>query len=133
MQVSKLIHAPIEVVWEVLIDTRQWPIWGPSVKAVSCSQRYITAGLQGQLKTVVGLWTNFEITDFEPQRYWHWKVAGIPATGHRLEKRGESSCELIFEMPFVALPYALICRQAANRIAKLAEQAADRPQERTEP
>lgn len=121
MQVTKTINASTEGVWEILIDTSLWPVWGPSVQAVDCSQRYISAGVKGRLKTALGLWADFEITAYEPLRYWGWKVAGIPATGHRLRRLAGETCELIFEMPFVAFPYALICRQALNRIARLTE------------
>jgi len=120
MQVSKKIDAPLERVWEILTDTRQWPAWGPSVLHVDSPQRYICFGLQGRLKTAVGIWVSFEITNCEASVFWDWKVAGFAATGHRLNKLNENSCELIFELPFTAFPYALICRQAANRIARLA-------------
>lgn len=120
MQVVKRINAPLERVWEILTDTRQWPTWGPSVCQVECPQQYIDRGLQGRLKTAIGLWVRFEITNCEAPVFWDWKVAGFKATGHRLKKLSENSCELIFELPAVAFPYALICRQAANRIARLA-------------
>ena len=122
MQVSSLINAPIEIVWEILIDTRQWPLWGPSVSAVDCPKQYISAGMRGRVKTAVGIWVPFAITLFEPPTYWNWKVAGIPATGHRLKKFGPRSCEVIFEMPIAAFPYALVCRQALSRIARLAKE-----------
>jgi len=120
MQVKKIINAPLERVWNILTDTRQWPAWGPSVRCVESPQRYIYSGLQGRLKTAVGIWVTFEITSCEAPVSWGWKVSGVAATGHRLKKLTENSCELIFELPFVAFPYALICRQAANRIARLA-------------
>lgn len=121
MQVSQVIRAPAVNVWGVLINTDQWSTWGPSVKDVSCSQQFISAELEGRVQTVFGIWIDFEITSFEPLSYWHWKVAGIPATGHRLKKIDDISCELIFELPLFAFPYALICRQAINRIAQLAK------------
>lgn len=121
MQVSRVISAPAANVWEFLIDTSQWSTWGPSVKAVSCSQQLIAAGVKGKIQTFFGMWINFEITSFEPLSYWHWKVAGIPATGHRVKKIDDISCMLIFELPLVAFPYALICRQAINRISQLAQ------------
>jgi len=120
MQVTKIINAPLEKVWDVLTDTWQWPIWGPSVSRVDCPQRYIYSGLQGRIKTAFGLWVTFEITNCEAPVSWDWKVSGVAATGHRLKKLTDSSCELNFELPFVAFPYALVCRQAANRIARLA-------------
>ncbi|MCW8892434.1 MAG: hypothetical protein OQL18_03840 [Deltaproteobacteria bacterium] len=133
MQVSKVISAPLANVWQVLIDTCQWPVWGPSVKAVACSQQCISAGLKGKIQTAVGIWIDFEITSFEPLSYWHWKVAGVPATGHRLKELSDNSCELIFELPLVAFPYALICRQAVNRIAQLAQDSVIIQQSRNEP
>ena len=120
MQVIKVVHAPLERVWDVLSDTRQWPVWGPSVCHVDCPQRYISSGLQGRIKTAVGLWVRFEITNCEAPVFWDWKVSGFAATGHRLKKLTENSCELILELPTMAFPYALICRWAANRIAHLA-------------
>ncbi len=120
MQIRHVINASPQQVWKVLIDTRQWPVWGPSVKAVKSPRQYIDDGLKGSLQTVIGLWVPFEITDFEPLHFWSWKVAGIHATGHRLTEIDENHCELIFEMPAVTLPYALVCRQAARRIGRLA-------------
>jgi hypothetical protein len=121
MQVTKLINASVERVWEILVDTRLWPVWGPSVQAVDCDQRYISAGVSGRIKTAIGLWADFKITAYQQHSHWGWKVAGVPATGHRLRRVSDESCELVFELLFVAFPYALICRQAANRIAGLAQ------------
>ncbi len=121
MQVKKSINAPIEMVWKILTDTQLWPVWGPSLSAINCPQRYISAGTKGQLKTSIGPWLPFVITRFEAPRYWNWAVAGIPATGHRLNALGPGRCELIFEMPLAVFPYALICRRAAKSIARLAE------------
>ena len=120
MKVSRIIKARPDAVWQVLIDTRLWPEWGPSVKAVETPQRFIAAGVDGRIKTFLGLWLRFEITAFEAPRYWHWSVAGLPATGHRVIPRGRSDCELIFEIPYGAVPYAAICQRAARRIARLA-------------
>ena len=33
-QIDCIIEAPAGIVWRILIDTREWPIWGPSVRAV---------------------------------------------------------------------------------------------------
>lgn len=121
MRVSKTISAPTQNVWQVLVDTKQWPTWGPSVKAVSCPQQYISAGLKGKIQTIFGIWINFEITRFEPLKYWEWKVAGIPATGHKLKEIDNNNCEIIFELPFITFPYALICLRAIDRIAHLAK------------
>lgn len=120
MRVSKRIGAPVEVVWKILIDTRLWSVWGPSVERVECPQRWISAGVKGRLKTAVGLWVPFEITVFEEPLYWDWKVAGIPATGHRLTAKGANNCELAFEIPCGAFLYAPICRRAAGNISRLA-------------
>lgn len=127
MRVSKIINAPTHNVWQVLIDTKQWPTWGPSVNAISCTQQYISAELKGKIQTKFGIWVNFEITRFEPLNYWDWKVAGIPATGHKLKEIDTNHCELIFELPLIAFPYALICLRAIERIAHLAKDADTTP------
>ena len=115
-----MIAAPAEKVWEILCDTQLWPQWGPSVQAVDCPQRYIAQGVRGRLQTPAGFWVGFEIDRFEPPYYWDWKVAGVPATGHRLTALGSDSCELSFEMPAFALLYALVCRRALKNIHRLA-------------
>jgi hypothetical protein len=114
MQVKKKINAPIETVWKILTDTQLWPVWGPSLTAVDCPQRYIFAGAEGWVKTSIGPWLPFVISRCQEPRYWDWSVAGIPATGHRLNALGQGRCELIFEMPLVVFPYAIICRGAAK-------------------
>ena len=121
MKITKVINASAERVWQILIDTRLWPVWGPSVRVVECSHRFISSGVSGQIQTPVRLWVQFKITGFEELNYWNWKVLGVPATGHRVMRLGDQRCELVFELPMIAFPYALICRLAANRIASLAE------------
>jgi hypothetical protein len=117
------IAAPAARVWSILTDTRAWPAWGPSVSRVECAQRYITAGSRGRVRTVIGVWLSFEITDFVDGRYWSWKVAGIPATGHRVEPLGRDSCRLSFEVPTLAAPYLAVCRVACLRIRAMASGA----------
>lgn len=119
MKVSRIIEARADAVWQVLIDTRLWPEWGPSVKAVESPQRYIAAGVEGRIKTFFGIWLPFEITAFEAPTFWHWNVAGLPATGHHVIPLDKSGCELIFEIPYGALPYAAVCRRATSCIAHL--------------
>ena len=96
MQVIKIINAPLERVWDILTDTRQWPAWGPSVRHVECPQRYIYSGLQGRLKTAVGIWVTFEITSCEAPVSWGWKVSGVAATGHRLKKTDRKQLRAYF-------------------------------------
>lgn len=122
MNVRSKINAPRERVWEILTDTLLWPEWGPSVSAVDSPERWIRSGLSGRVKTALGFWVPFEITDFKAPVFWHWRIAGIPATGHRLRKLDSDHCSLIFEIPYGAFPYAAVCRRAARRIARLAEQ-----------
>ena len=119
METSKIIDSSAESVWNVLVDTHLWPLWGPSIVAVECLDRYLTGKTHGRVKTVFGPWLKFEITDFEQHSFWSWKVAGIAATGHRVRTLAPDRCELIFELPLSAFPYALICRLAANRISRI--------------
>jgi hypothetical protein len=100
-----------------MTDTKTWPQWGPSVGAVQCAHRYIRPGTEGKVKTVGGFWLPFVITGYEEGRFWSWKVAGIPATGHRVELQEDGLCQLTFEVPILAAPYTFICKVALNRIA----------------
>ena len=113
-----MAHPPAAV-WQAITDTHLWPQWGPSVSAVQCDVRYIRAGAQGRVQTRLGLWVPFLVTTFEPGRYWHWRVSGIPATGHRVEPLDAERCRLVFEVPVWAPPYVWVCRRALFRIESL--------------
>ena len=116
---SKLLDAPAGRVWDLIIDTWTWPSWGPSVKAVKCRQRRITAGCQGRIKTPLGLWLPFRVTRFEPERYWAWRVAGLAATGHQVDPLGPERCRLSFTVPAWAVGYGIVCRRALIGIDRL--------------
>jgi len=117
------IDAPASVVWRLLIDTHEWPRWGPSVRAVEAPERLIGPGHRGRVQTSVGLWIPFEITQWEPERYWAWRVAGVVATGHRVEPNGLQHCGVSFLIPLWAPFYRPVCRIALQRIAALARQS----------
>lgn len=129
LAVRIFVSAPSNRVWRLLADTREWPKWGPSVRRVESPHRFIEKGDRGRVKTAAGVWLPFEITEFEPERYWAWKVAGVRATGHRVEPLDDTGsnpdnpagCRLIFEVPAMAFPYLSVCRWAAGRIRKMAE------------
>jgi hypothetical protein len=105
-----------------LIDTTTWPQWGPSVTEVECGNQFIRQGTEGRVKTVGGFWLPFTISRYEEGRFWSWKVAGIPATGHRIEPQEDGFCTLTFEVPILAAPYTFICKIALNRIAVILEE-----------
>ena len=118
--VERIIEAPNARVWSIIVDTQLWPEWGPSVKQVDYDARWIFSGARGRLQTPIGIWLPFVITTFEDHHYWGWKVAGIRATGHRLESLGPCRCKLSFEIPYGAFFYAAICKQAMEKISFLA-------------
>jgi hypothetical protein len=116
------VDASAEAVWELLVDTTRWLEWGPSIVGVQCSGRFIDNGSSGQVKTILGCWLPFVVTQFEAGRYWSWKVLGIRATGHRVEPLGDAQCRLVFEVPLCLAPYVLVCSMAVKRIARIAEE-----------
>ena len=112
IEIIRCVKASRGAFWYVLTDTTRWPAWGPSVVDVLCSDYRIRKGSRGRVKTALGLWVPFVIADFELERYWSWRVFGIRATGHRVEKLAEGLCLLTFEMPIFGAPYAIVCREA---------------------
>ena len=112
-------HAPA-VLWELITDTAQWPIWGPTVKAVECATRFIDQNTRGRVRTSAGIWLPFEINRFEPGCFWDWRVGGVNATGHRIQTIGADDRSVLwFEMPVYATPYIIVCQVALQRINKL--------------
>jgi hypothetical protein len=119
--VSRSFRAPCSRIWELLTDTTTWPQWGPSVKSVECSDRFIRQGTKGRVKTASGIWLPFTITGYKEGHFWSWNIGGIPATGHRVEPQKDGLCRLTFEVPLLAAPYGYICKIALERIAGMLE------------
>jgi hypothetical protein len=119
ISVSRHYHASSRELWRFLTDTFLWPMWGPTVLAVRCSERFIRKGSIGKVRTPIGVWLPFFITEYDDFHFWAWKVAGIRATGHRVIAHSDLSCRLVFELPVCGLPYALICRRANANLARL--------------
>jgi uncharacterized protein YndB with AHSA1/START domain len=118
--VDRRIGAPPEAVWRLLVDTDQWPLWGPSVRRAELAGggTRLTAGARGTVWTAVGAALPFRITEFEPGRRWDWTVAGVPATGHEVIA-APGGCVVRFETPWWAAAYLPVCAAALARIDKL--------------
>ena len=123
MWITRELSVPAAEAWAVLVNVGTWPQWGPTVAAVRLDPPgpvgRIGAGRTGHVRAVVGPWVPFAITDFADGQHWSWRVAGIPATSHRVEVLGPRRCRVGFRVPLVAAPYALVCAVALRRIAGL--------------
>jgi hypothetical protein len=119
ISVSRHYHASPQAAWQLLTDTTLWPLWGPTVRGVRCSERFILKGSEGKVRSLFGWWIPFVITEYDDLYFWGWKVAGIRATGHRLIALGENSCRVVFELPYWWLPYSIVCSRAAANMAEL--------------
>lgn len=122
----RVIEAPIERAWELLISLEQWPKWGPSVTGVRVEDqdargaRWLSRGLAGQVQIAGLVWAPFVVTDFEPLRRWRWAVFGVEATGHEVISLGPTRCVVSMDMPLWAAPYVWVCAVALRRIEALA-------------
>ena len=114
---------PAAVAWDVLVDTIRWAAWGPSVTAVRCPERRVRAGTRGEVRVRFGPWLPFVVERCEPPFYWDRRVAGVPATGHRVRPHVVTSYEIALDLSPLILPYWPVCRVAAGRVARLAEAA----------
>lgn len=114
--------APAASVWELLVDTRQWAGWGPSVAGaeIDGGGHRIGPGATGRVRTAVGASLPFRVTAWEDGRRWSWSVGGVPATTHRVEPDGPGACRVIFGVPWWAPPYLAVCAVALGRIERLA-------------
>lgn len=122
METSVEISAPASAAWGLLTDTSRWPQWGPSVTRVESATQYIGPGGTGRVQTIIGVWLPFRVTEFAAGQRWKWEIAGIPATGHRVEPLGPDRCRVVFEVPLLAAPYLAVCRLAVERIRNILEQ-----------
>ena len=122
--VSRRLACSPESAWRVVTDTACWAQWGPSITRVRCSHRFVGPGSTGSVRTALGFWVPFAITDYEHLRFWSWRVGRFRATGHRLTAIGEHACRLSFDLPWWAFPYVLICLAALARIGRICESGA---------
>jgi hypothetical protein len=109
------------MVWRLLTDTSLWPLWGPTVRGVRCSERLIRKGSEGKVRTPFGWWVPFVITEYDDLHFWGWKVAGMRATGHRLIAYDENSCRVVFETLLVAA-VCLRLQESRNQYCRTAEE-----------
>ena len=114
------VAAPAGEVWALLTEFRNWPKWGPTVRAVRAQASTVAPGVVGRVQTPVRLWLPFEITEVAPGSSWEWKVAGVPATGHRITPT-PSGCRVEFSVPALLAPYVLVLRSGLGRLKRLAE------------
>ncbi|WP_096393484.1 SRPBCC family protein [Halorubrum trapanicum] len=121
LAVGRDVDAPPERTARALRDTRRWPDWSPSVSGVESIDRYVETGTTGRVR-VAGVWVPFRVTGATRLR-WDWRVARIPATGHRVDRySGEPDrCRAVIEVPLVAAAYVPVCRRALDRFAALVE------------
>lgn len=118
--VSRFVAAPPEAAWDLLVDLDAWPLWGPSINAAELDQpgRRLTAGATGTVRTGLLVRVPFVVNDFEPGRCWAWKVAGVPATWHRVDPEGDGA-RITFGVPRWAPAYLAVCEIALRRMEKL--------------
>lgn len=111
----------VDEVWKLISRFDHWPSWGPTVVDVESDAHEVAEGVTGRVKTIAGPWLPFEITEVDRGRSWTWKVAGIPATGHRVSARGEARTLVEFTAPIAVAPYALVLNAGLRRLKRLAE------------
>ncbi|RYJ05356.1 MAG: SRPBCC family protein [Actinomycetales bacterium] len=120
LSVHRDVEAPPDVVWRLLVDLDVWPRWGPSVRRAELTNGpELRLGSRGRVWTPVGLPLPFEVTAFEPGRHWAWSVAGVPATHHGVEPRGDGT-RLSMSAPTWAPAYLPVLATALRRIDRIA-------------
>lgn len=114
------VAAPAAEVWPLIARFDQWPAWGPSITAVEADADEVAPGVTGRVRTAVGVWLPFEITEVVPGRSWDWRVAGIPATGHRVDPIDDRRSRVTYTTPWPTAPYLTVLAVALRRIRRLA-------------
>ncbi|GGI08645.1 SRPBCC family protein [Egicoccus halophilus] len=115
LEVGRVMPGAPERAWRLLTDTRTWPDWGPTIRGVEVAEPRIGPDTTGRVRTLAGVALPFRVTDFAEGVRWRWRVAGVPATGHRVEAHPEG-CRVVFEVPVLAAAYTVVCRVALHRI-----------------
>lgn len=117
--VSRDIEASADAAWHVLTDLDAWPRWGPTVAGAELDGSAFELGATGRVWTPVGVPLPFVISELDQGRTWGWRVAGVPATRHGVEPRGDGS-RVWMSSPLWAPAYLPVLAIALRRIENLA-------------
>jgi len=120
---SKEIAAPVSTVWDLLTEFDHWPVWGTSIRRVESAADCVAPGVVGRVQTIFGFWVPFEISDVVTNDSWHWRVAGVSATGHFVSAIGPDRCRVQFTVAWALAPYLVVMRMSLGRLKRMAEQA----------
>lgn len=114
---DRQIAASPAAVWELLVDLDAWPKWGPTIRGARLDEPHTELGphATGMVQTSLLVSVPFEVTEFDPGRSWAWKVAGVPATRHRVDPVGDGA-RVSMSVPWWAAPYLTVCSIAVRRI-----------------
>lgn len=114
--IEREIAVSADEAWALFVDVDRWPDWGPSVVAAGLDGDRLELGATGWVRTAIGLRVPFEISTFDEGSRWGWKVAGVPATDHRVRPVTDERCVVGFGVPPLVAAYALVCRRALSSI-----------------
>jgi uncharacterized protein YndB with AHSA1/START domain len=117
LTVDKYVAAAPSAVWRLLVDLDSWPQWGPTIRRARLDAPHAELALHatGTVQTSLLVAVPFEVTEFEPGRHWAWKVAGVPATRHRVDAVG-GGARVSISVPWWSAPYLTVCSVAVRRI-----------------
>jgi hypothetical protein len=123
------VAAPSELAWREIIELRNWPQWGPTVRAARLDDgsAQVSGDATGAVQTPLGLWLPFRVVqwhDAGAQRSWSWTVAGVPATTHSVTAYGTSRCRVEMSVPLLASGYLGVVALALVRIRRRVEDKA---------
>lgn len=120
LTVDRVIAAPPQAVWKLLVDLEAWPRWGPPIRRAELDPSYpeLTQNATGNVYTWLPAGLPFVVTEFDPGRYWAWTVAGVPATSHRVDPV-DGGARATMAVPFWSAPYLTICSIALRRMEKM--------------
>ncbi len=120
LRADRVIAAPPAAVWELLVDLDAWPHWGPTIRRARLDAPHTELALHatGTVQTSLLVTVPFVVTEFDPGRQWAWRVAGVPATRHRVDPVGDGA-RVSIAVPWWSAPYLTVCSVAVRRIEEM--------------
>ncbi|NNF64551.1 MAG: SRPBCC family protein [Acidimicrobiia bacterium] len=123
LRATIVIDASAYTVWSLLSEFRHWPSWGPTVRAVQADTAVVEPGVSGRVQTSILVWLPFEIETVRVGEYWDWRVLGVFATGHGVERIDTSSTRVVFSTPWWFAPYLAVLHLGLRRLRTVAERS----------
>jgi uncharacterized membrane protein len=130
------INAPLDTVWEILVDVDRWPEWTRSISAVKrLDEGAVGVGSRVRIKQPRMTALVWQVAEFEPGVSFTWRTASLGVTiigTHRLTRTNDERVSVTFGIRQSGALAPMIALLTAARTKRYVQMEADGLKRRAE-